>query len=181
MKRIIGKHYRSGEVLRIAFEGGSIVNVCPAAPKDQADWGSPHLWVAPAFVDIQVNGFAGYDVNGEDVTPDYVANMVRKLWSTGVAMVCPTVVTGSRERMLRSLRAIATACADGQVATAVPAIHVEGPFISPEDGPRGAHPREHVRPPDWDEFQRMQDAAEGRIGIVTLAPELPGAIKFIER
>jgi len=60
-------------------------------------------------------------------------------------------------------------------------VHVEGPFISPEDGPRGAHPREHVRPPDWDEFERMQDAAEGRIGMVTLAPELPGAIEFIEK
>lgn len=181
MKRIIGKHYRSGELLRIAFESGSIVNVCPAVPEDKADWGGGRAWVAPALTDIQVNGFAGYDVNGEDATPDHVAAMVRKLWETGVAMVCPTVVTGSRERMLRSLRAIAAACEDSEMESAIPAIHVEGPFISPEDGPRGAHSREHVRPPDWDEFQRMQDAAEGRIGMVTLAPELPGAIEFIER
>lgn len=181
MKRVIGKHYRSGELLRIAFESGGIVDVCPAGTGDQADWGGARVWVAPAFIDIQVNGFAGYDVNGEDVTPNHVAHMVRKLWETGVAMVCPTVVTGSRERMLRSLRAIAAACEDREVESAIPMIHVEGPFISPEDGPRGAHPREHVRPPDWNEFQRMQDAAEGRIGMVTLAPELPGAIEFIER
>jgi len=181
MKRLIGKHYRSGEWLRIAFESGSIVNVCPAAPEEKADGGDAHVRVAPAFIDIQVNGFAGYDVNAEDVTPDHVAAMVRKLWATGVALVCPTVVTGSRERMLRSLRAIAAACEDGEVESAIPMVHVEGPFISPEDGPRGAHPREHVRPPDWDEFERMQDAAEGRIGMVTLAPELPGAIEFIEK
>ncbi len=181
MKRIIGKHYRSGELLRIALESGSIVNVCPAVPEDKADWGGARVWVAPAFVDIQVNGFAGYDVNGEDVTPDHVAAMVRKLWETGVALVCPTVVTGSRERMLRSLRAIAAACEDSEVESVIPAIHAEGPFISPEDGPRGAHPREHVRPPDWDEFQRMQDAAGRRIKMVTLAPELPGALEFIEK
>jgi N-acetylglucosamine-6-phosphate deacetylase len=60
-------------------------------------------------------------------------------------------------------------------------IHVEGPFISPEDGPRGAHPKQHARAPDWDEFLRWQDAARGRIRIVTLSPEWPGAIDFIER
>ncbi len=51
--------------------------------------------------------------------------------------------------------------------------HVEGPHISPDDGPRGAHPRRWVRPPDIDEFRRWQDATGGRIRLVTLAPEWP--------
>ena len=62
----------------------------------------------------------------------------------------------------------------------VPGFHLEGPYICPEDGPRGAHPREHVRDPDLDEFRRWQDAAGGRIRLVTLAPERPGALRFIE-
>ena len=63
----------------------------------------------------------------------------------------------------------------------MPGCHLEGPYISGEDGPRGAHPREHVRPPDWDEFEKLQQASGGRIRLVTLAPELPGAIDFIRR
>jgi len=59
--------------------------------------------------------------------------------------------------------------------------HVEGPHISPEDGPRGAHPRQWVRPPDLDEFHRWQEAARGRIRIVTLSPEWPEAPRYIER
>jgi N-acetylglucosamine-6-phosphate deacetylase len=63
----------------------------------------------------------------------------------------------------------------------LPGIHVEGPFISPVDGPRGAHPPRHVRPPDWDEFQRLQDAAGGRIRILTLSPEYEGSAALIRR
>ena len=63
----------------------------------------------------------------------------------------------------------------------MPAFHMEGPYISPEDGPRGAHAREHVRPPDYDEFRRIQESAGGRIRLLTLAPEQPGAIEFIEK
>jgi N-acetylglucosamine-6-phosphate deacetylase len=60
-------------------------------------------------------------------------------------------------------------------------IHLEGPYISPVDGPRGAHSLADVRSPDWEEFLALQEAAEGRIRIVTLAPELPDAIPFIEK
>src|SRR5262249_46804632 len=70
---------------------------------------------------------------------------------------------------------------DPQLARAIPGIHLEGPYISAEDGPRGAHARQHVRPPDWDEFCRLQDLAGGRIRLVTLAPETAGALPFIER
>ena len=58
--------------------------------------------------------------------------------------------------------------------------HVEGPHISPDDGPRGAHPQRWVRPPDLDEFRRWQDATDGRIRIVTLSPEWPEAPRYIE-
>ena len=141
-----------------------------------------NIQIAPALIDIQVNGFAGFDLNVATVTPEDVCAMVRALWRVGTGFLCPTVVTGSFDGICNSLRAIVEACkADALVAHAVLGIHLEGPYISAEDGPRGAHPLEHVRDPDWDEFQQWQDIAEGKISIVTLAPEKKGTISFIEK
>lgn len=141
---------------------------------------APDLWIAPGFIDLQVNGYGGHDLNATDVTADTVVRMVHALWRQGVAAVCPTVITQSPDHMCQSLRAIAQACeAYPLVAHSIPCIHVEGPAIAAEDGPRGAHPREHVRPPDLDEYRRWQDAAGGRVGLITLAPEYPGAPAYI--
>ena len=68
-----------------------------------------------------------------------------------------------------------------ELARAIPGFHVEGPYLSAEEGPRGANRPEVLRPPSWKEFQKFQDAAGGRIKLVTLAPELPGATRFIEQ
>ena len=141
-----------------------------------------NILIAPAPIDIQVNGFAGFDLNVATVTPEDVGEMVRALWRVGTGFLCPTVVTGSFDGICNSFRAIVDACkTDALVAHSVLGIHLEGPYISAEDGPRGAHPLEHVRDPDWDEFQRWQDITEGQIAIVTLAPEKKGAIPFIEK
>ena len=152
----------------------SIREVVPAA--------DTNTWIAPAPIDIQVNGFAGFDLNVATVTPTDVCAMVRALWRVGTGFLCPTVVTASFEGISNSLRAIVAACkADASVAHSILGIHLEGPYIAAEDGPRGAHPLEHVREPDWDEFQQWQDIAEGKISIVTLAPEKKNAIPFIEK
>jgi N-acetylglucosamine-6-phosphate deacetylase len=100
----------------------------------------------------------------------------------GIGSFCPTLITNSFAALqhgfavLRRMRETASA-----LARAMPLFHLEGPYISGEDGPRGAHPCAHVRPPDWDEFQRLQEAAGGHIGLVTLAPERQDALPFIER
>ena len=141
-----------------------------------------NIRIAPALIDIQVNGFTGFDLNVATVTPEDVCAMVRALWQVGTGFLCPTVVTGSFDGVCNSLRAVVKACEmDSLVAHSVLGIHLEGPYISAEDGPRGAHPLEHVRKPDWDEFQRWQDIADGQISIVTLAPEKEGAIPFIKK
>ena len=148
----------------------------------EVDAVNSEVWIAPALIDIQVNGFAGFDLNVPTVTPEDVSAMVRALWRVGTGFLCPTVVTGSFEGIGNSLRAILKACeVDSRVAHSVLGIHLEGPYISAEDGPRGAHPLAHVREPDWDEFQRWQDIAEGHITLVTLAPEKKGAIPFIKK
>ena len=140
------------------------------------------MLLAPALIDIQVNGFSGCDLNVPNVTGIDVCKMIRALWQVGTGFLCPTIVTASFESISNSLRAIAKACqADSAVANSILGIHLEGPYISSVDGPRGAHPLQHIRNPDWDEFRRFQDMAEGLIRIVTIAPEKIAAIPFIEK
>lgn len=138
------------------------------------------LWVTPGLIDVQVNGFAGVDYNSPEAPLDEIGRSIRELRSTGVTRFLPTVITGSTERMCGAVRNLARAKEQLEEGDSIAGIHVEGPFISPDDGPRGAHPREHVRPPDRDEFLRMQEAAGGAIRLFTLAPETSGALAFIE-
>jgi len=119
--------------------------------------------------------------NGPEATPNSVASLVELQWGYGVGALCPTIVTAAPGAMLASLRCVIESCRESPIERSVLGIHLEGPYISAVDGPRGAHPLEHVRPPDWDEFCGFQEAAEGRIRLVTLAPEVEGAIPFIER
>ena len=138
-------------------------------------------YVAPGFIDIQVNGFAGVDYNNPHTTAEEIGRSIGTLFSTGVTRFYPTVITGAPEAMRDSLRNLAHArevLPDGE---AIAGFHVEGPHISPDDGPRGAHPRRWVRSPDLDEYRGWQDASGGMVRIVTLAPEWPGAAQYIEK
>ena len=173
-RQLLGKNYLSGKPVLVKVERGLISKV-EEAPH------TPRTWIAPALIDLHINGFRGHAVNGPDATPHSIASMVESQWGCGVGALCPTVVTAAPEAMLASLRYVSEACRDPQIERSVLGIHLEGPYISAVDGPRGAHPIEHVRPPNWDEFCRFQEAAEGRIRLVTLAPETEGAIQFIER
>jgi N-acetylglucosamine-6-phosphate deacetylase len=137
-------------------------------------------WLTPGFIDLQVNGFAGVDFNAPEAPLEEVARAVQALFASGVTRFYPTVITGPPARMegaLRNIAAIRQCIPEGE---AIAGFHVEGPHISPEEGPRGAHPERWVRRPDLHEFHRMQDAAGGHIRIVTLAPEWPEAPRFIE-
>ena len=139
------------------------------------------VFVAPGFIDLQVNGFAGVDYNDPETKPDELAKSIRRLFATGVTRFFPTVITGSPERMSEALRMLAAARESIPEGHAMEAFHVEGPYISPEDGPRGAHPRRWVRPPDIGEFRRFQQAARGHIRLMTLSPEWENAPAFIEQ
>jgi N-acetylglucosamine-6-phosphate deacetylase len=130
---------------------------------------------APGFFDLQLNGFGGVDFNDPAVTPEAVSAALDAARNIGVTRCLPTVITSSLEDFAPCARAIVASD-----HPAVAGIHMEGPYISPEDGPRGAHPRAHVRGPSVDDFVRRQEAAEGRIRLVTLAPEVPGTLPLIE-
>jgi N-acetylglucosamine-6-phosphate deacetylase len=132
--------------------------------------------------DLQINGRGGTWFGTAGITVDEVLSVLEQHFRYGVTRLCPTVITNSYEALSGALTALRQACErEPWAAHMVPGFHVEGPYISAEDGPRGAHPREHVRPPDWAEFERLQAAAGRRICLITLAPELPGAIDFIRR
>jgi N-acetylglucosamine-6-phosphate deacetylase len=173
-KTWVGKHWLSQKTVSVTVEDGTIVSMT------DSDQSTEH-WIAPGLIDVQVNGIGGYDLNSPDITIDTVKQIVKVLNKGGVTRFCPTVVTGTKERMLHCIRTIAEACqTDHAVDHAVIGIHVEGPFISPDDGPRGAHNLSWVRDPDWNEFVEWNKVAGGRISKVTLAPEKNGAIPFIE-
>jgi N-acetylglucosamine-6-phosphate deacetylase len=139
--------------------------------------------VCPGFIDVQVNGLAGIAFNDPALTTAQVETVTTRLWETGVAAYLPTLITDSFENLSGGIRAIRRACRESQVDVdrSILGIHLEGPYLSPEDGPRGAHPLQHVRKPDWDEFQRLQEVADHQIRLLTIAPEVPGAIEFIAK
>ncbi len=144
--------------------------------------GRDHTWWAPGFVDIQVNGYNGVDYSGPDLCEDDVDRVINALAVTGTTRHVPTVITNSQERICRNLE-ILHGIADSlpQRRAALAGLHVEGPYISSEDGPRGAHDPRYVRNPDWAEVSEWLAAAGGDLAMVTLAPERPGSIKLIER
>jgi N-acetylglucosamine-6-phosphate deacetylase len=138
------------------------------------------VYIAPGWIDLQVNGFAGVDYNSPHANHAEIARSIRAMFETGVTRFYPTVITGSPDDMLGALTNLAQAKEAVWEGQAMHAFHVEGPYISPEDGPRGAHPARWVRPPDLEEFRRFQEAARGNIRLVTLSPEWPEAPRFIE-
>jgi len=127
------------------------------------------------FFDLQVNGFAGVDFNNPDLSEEDLRRATAAMRATGVTRFLPTLITDSFERFARCARTIARFADPANAG-----LHMEGPYIAAEDGPRGAHPRAHVRTASVEDFRRRQDAAEGRIVLVTLAPEVEGALALIE-
>ena len=137
-------------------------------------------WLAPGFIDLQVNGFAGVDYCNPATPIEEIGRSLDVLFTTGVTRLFPTLITSSPEATLGVLRNLARARRELPHGRALEGFHVEGPHISPHDGPRGAHPQRWVRPPDIHEFERWQEVAEGHVRLVTISPEWPESPRYIE-
>jgi len=160
--------------------GGVIHSIAPLGVGDAERAALP--MVGAGLVDLQINGYLGEDFNLSQPVAGALGRATRAMWTQGTTTFFPTVITNSVESIGASLRAIAGACDDdADVRAAVGGIHLEGPFISPEDGARGAYARQFVRAPEFDLLQRWQEAAGGRIRILTMSPEWPGAARFTEK
>ncbi len=175
---IIARDFRTANWIEIEIHGGIISAVRPGDGPSEAS--ASDDWVGPAFWDIQLNGRWGHSFSSPELTVEQVVAIVSAQGSLGTARLCPTLITAHPAQMLHGVRTIAAACdADPETARKILGIHLEGPFLSPCDGYRGAHPAAALLDPDPELFNELQDASGGRIVLMTLAPELPGAVELI--
>lgn len=175
---LLARRFDTNQPVRIAVSGRTIEAI-EAVDIPEAD--SLPL-VAPGLFDIQVNGWDGTWFSQADLSGGEVARIVAKYLPHGVTRLYPTLITNSFASLEAGFRAVREACENDPLAgDMIAGCHLEGPYISAEDGPRGAHPLEQVRPADWEEFRALQEASGNRIRLITLAPEVEGAIEFIRK
>lgn len=175
---LTGRLFPEGAPSRVRIENGRISAIDSIRSLDEAP--GEQRWIVPGFFDLQVNGFAGRNFSNPDLSAQDVEHICWSVLRTGVMFFLPTVVTADLDVMCRQLATISKAMKDIPIVGSMcPGIHVEGPFINPEDGPRGAHRREFVRPPSIADFERLYAATDGWLSMLTLAPDQPGAIELI--
>lgn len=169
-------HYQTGKPVTIEISGEKISKI-----KQRGKANMSNFYVAPGLIDLQINGFMGVDYSDQNLSPEAFQKSVEALWQQGVTTLLPTVITASQENLLKSFSLLSVACANSKVAPSIPGFHLEGPFISPEKGFRGAHLEKYIRKASWNEFGALQKAATNKISLITLAPEAEGAVSFIEK
>ncbi len=178
----LARSFDTAQAVRVGTAGDRIARVAAVDGPADASATTNLPWVAPGFIDIQVNGQRGQEFSSPTLTPEQVATIVRDHYAFGVTGICPTLTTQGLATLEHGVRAIAAACEQSpDVGRRVVGIHLEGPFITSEDGPRGAHPAEHCRRPDWDAFCRLQEAASGRVKLLTMSVEFDESAEFIAR
>ncbi len=172
-----GLDYQSGQAIRMEFRNGKINSVDRLEDSER-----PLPLIAPGLVDLQVNGYGGIDFNKIPFHVNDVFHVVQKLAKQGVISFFPTLITNKNSSIRKSLQTIVSACKiDQLIETVIGGIHLEGPFLSKENGARGAHSLEFIQEPNWELFQEWQEIAEGKIRIITLSPEWEGAARFIKK
>ncbi|WP_230682445.1 hypothetical protein [Gimesia maris] len=165
---LVGRRYDTYEAVCIKIKGEKISSI-ELLPDSEAA-GLP--FIAPAMFDLQINGYGGIWFNKPGLTSDEVCQVLEKHYQYGITRLCPTLITSSFEDYISGFTAIREACEENSWAQQmVPGCHLEGPYISPIQGPRGAHPLDQVRAADWDEFCRLQELSGNRIRLITLAPK----------
>ncbi len=164
----------------VAVEGGRIVSIesrlASEAPADITIKEFPGATLAPAFLDVHIHGAAGHDVM--EATPEALGTIGKFLASRGTGSFLATTVTAPLDATLRSLEGLAKLIPQERAQGEAKAIgiHLEGPFLS--HSKRGVHPPDKLLAPDLGIFDRMFEASEGLVRLITLAPELPGAVEL---
>ncbi len=135
---VVGRDFRTGQAVEL--EGADRIVAVRAAGGARPLEELP--WIAPGFVDLQVNGYRGQEFSSPQLSIAHVVAVADQMLEFGVTRFLPTVTTASRATLEHALATIARAvAANPRLAARVAGIHLEGPYISAEDGPRGAHPR----------------------------------------
>jgi N-acetylglucosamine-6-phosphate deacetylase len=174
---IEGIHYETGKTVSIKIADGLIESITNT---DGTKNNNSDLFVAPGLIDNQINGYAGVDFSGNMLSVNDIQYATRAIWKDGVTTFLPTLLTNTHENLIKNLRIFDEATKTERVLRgSVPGFHLEGPYISPEEGYRGCHSLKHIRKPSREEFLNYQTAAGGKILQITLAPEIEGAMEFI--
>jgi N-acetylglucosamine-6-phosphate deacetylase len=176
MLELTGRSVVTGKGVHLSIEQERVVDINPAdVPQDAP-------YISPGFIDLQVNGCAGSDYSSKDFAAEDLQRIVSLLAASGTARHVPTIITNTQRRIVKNLQTLMRVLENTpDLSAAVAGIHIEGPYISSEDGPRGAHDVKFVRDPSFSEFEEWQEAAGRRIRIVTVAPEKKGALDFIAK
>src|SRR5690242_6991119 len=164
----------------LLLDNGKIAEVTSRAarelPQGARHFDFPGAVLAPAYLDIHIHGGMGHDVM--EPNAEGLARFEAFLAQHGVAAYLPTTVTAPEENILRALDWLAKRIEKGDAAGACPlGIHLEGPFIS--HARRGVHPPEYLVPPTLSRFERYWQASRGNIKVMTIAPEVEGAMEVI--
>lgn len=172
-----GIHYHTGKPVQVTVRDGKIEHIRNI---DEYTAENP-VYIAPGLFDNQVNGFAGvsFGFGDSDLTAEGIEKATHELWKKGVTTYLPTLTTHSIEVLTRNFSILAATKNNQSLLGSIPGFHLEGPYINPEDGYRGAHPKQYVKLPNWNEFMQIYEASGRNILQVTLAPEMDGALDFI--
>jgi N-acetylglucosamine-6-phosphate deacetylase len=177
---ITGLLYSDKKPVTITIMDGKIAGIKRA---DKMPEGKQNYFVAPGMIDNQVNGYAGVSFTflGGELTAEGVKKATEALWKDGVTTYLPTLTTSSNEVLKKNFTILGREKNNPELLGSIAGFHLEGPFISPLDGFRGAHPLKYVRKPDWNEFLELNKASGSNIIEITIAPETEGAMEFISK
>ncbi|MEZ5275289.1 MAG: amidohydrolase family protein [Opitutaceae bacterium] len=169
------RHYLTAEPIDVVVADGTIAEIRPAIDQDTS-----LPWIAPGLVDIQVNGFAGVDFNRPLTDARAWDKACRALLNHGCTHFLATLITNERSAADGLLAGLTEAINRTSVRNCV-GFHMEGPFLNPDPGYRGAHHPDWMTPPDTDLLERWQEISGQSVRMVTLAPEcaMEAALPFI--
>lgn len=171
--RLVG----SGRLVRFKTNGETIGEMEPFEDSGT----QPYPWITPGLFDLQVNGALGISFNDPTITVEGIRRVVDRVLNHGMTGILATLITASNDDIVGALEKIESArSADPVVRKVIAGYHIEGPAISPVEGYRGAHPARWVRVPTAQEYKTWQESAHGLIKLITVAPEIPGALAWIE-
>ncbi|GJM30650.1 MAG: N-acetylglucosamine-6-phosphate deacetylase [Cyclobacteriaceae bacterium] len=174
---IQGIYYTDGLPISVTMENGLIKEI-----DRPTDIGTDSLYyLAPGLIDHQVNGYLSHSFVGDTMDAGALRKITEGFWSNGITSFFPTLTTNTDEVLTKSFETLSRLLADEHLAQSIPGFHLEGPYISAEPGFRGVHNPEWIRLPDWQEFERWNNASGNRIKEVTIAPEVEGAMEFIRK
>lgn len=174
---IIARHYATRQPVRLRWNSGRIVSLdsVPAVAEE-------NIWLAPALMDVQVNGYAGVDFQRDDVTTDDLLKAVRGLRRDGCTQILATLITDEWPKLMARLKRLRQSREQSaELKSAIAGWHIEGPFLSAEPGYRGAHNAAVMCDPTPTHIDELRAATGNDPVLLTLAPERPGSLEAIRR